>query len=87
MGSGGFPCGGVDIVLLATIKRSPQYRAIRERIINPYPGDGWYEEELAFIIFDLHPLDGQEKVVDSTPQVAFILKVSTRHILIVHVVE
>jgi len=87
-GSGGSPCSGVDIRLIAIVKRLPPYRAIRKCVANPCPSDSWHEEGLAFIVFDLLPL---QIIPDSAntymPQVVFVLDANSGTLLVTRVVE
>jgi hypothetical protein len=50
------PCA--DTKLLAPLKRSGEYRAIRPRVTDMLPLDHWQEEGLHFFVFTLRPEDG-----------------------------
>lgn len=84
---GGSPCGGVNIALIAAVKRTQQYRAMRSRMAKPYATDSWYEGQLAFIVFDLHHNDDIVPDTACVPQAAFVLDQSSGALLAIHVVE
>lgn len=88
MAPSGLPCSGVDIALIAAVKRSPWYRAIRSRIIHPYPSDAWYEDHVAFVVFDLsvRPKTAQEEMV-WRPQVLYAVDAVSRAVLAARIVE
>jgi hypothetical protein len=48
----GLPCA--DLALLAPLKRSLEYRSIRQRVASPRPVDTWFAQELHFFVFQLH---------------------------------
>lgn len=51
------PCA--DYKLLAPLKRSAEYGALRPRVANLRPIDAWLEDELHFFVFQLSPTEGQ----------------------------
>lgn len=46
------------MALLAAVKRSEPYRRVRRRVTRACPTDSWYEEETAFVTFELRPPSG-----------------------------
>lgn len=78
----------MDIALIAHAKRSVAYRAIRSRIADPTPADSWYDEHLAFVVFDLdHTPPPPPAAPDWGPQVIFVLAAETGVLLAARVVE
>lgn len=78
----------MDIALIAIVKRSEPYRAIRSRITSAAPSDSWYDEGLAFVVFDLQParpLPAGSEV--EGPLVVFVLAAASGALLAARVVE
>jgi hypothetical protein len=77
----------VDIALIAVVKHSPQYRAIRAQVADPCPVDSWYEDGLAFIVFALHPPESSSTETNiAVYQAGFVLLHETGTLLDAHVV-
>lgn len=75
-------------MLIALAKRSPAYRAIRPRVVNPCPSDGWSEDGLAYVVFDLQPWP--EEPLDGecwAPQVVFVVAEASGDLLAARMVE
>lgn len=78
----------MNIALIAFVKRSAAYRAIHSRIVVPFPSDAWYEEGVAYIVFDLISTHRQPSDVDMPiPQVIFALASSSGEILAARIVD
>ncbi len=76
------------MALIAAAKRSPAYRAIRPRVADPCPSDGWYEGGCAFVVFDLTSLgEGAHGERWWSPQAVFALARDTGDVLAARVVE
>lgn len=76
------------MALLAGAKRSPAYRALRPRVMHPYPSDSWYDDGCAFIVFDLHPTpDGRQPDAGRTARALFVLAAASGELLAARVVE
>ena len=65
------PCG--DVALLASVKKSPEYRTLRPRVANPKPTDSWQEDGLHFFVFQLRAADGAEISPDEAPVAVFTM--------------
>jgi hypothetical protein len=65
------PCA--DASLLAPLKKSPEYRAIRPRVANPRAVDSWQDEAVHFFVFQLNPAEGAASVPDDPPVVVFAM--------------
>lgn len=71
--------GGVDLRLLVAAKRSGAYRRIRSRLVQVCPSDSWYEDELAFIAFDLNSaVDDLTPNATMNPQAVFVVSAETQ---------
>jgi hypothetical protein len=67
-----FPCA--DFALLAPLKRSPEYRAIRKRAANPKPADAWQVDGLHYFLFELGPA-AEAPAVDEAPVALFAMRI------------
>jgi hypothetical protein len=65
------PCA--DASLLAPLKKSPEYRAIRPRVASPKAVDSWQEEGIHFFVFQLSPVEGAAAVPDDPSVVVFAM--------------
>jgi len=65
------PCA--DASLLAPLKKSPEYRAIRPRVASPRAVDSWQDEGVHFFVFQLNPVEGAAAVPDDPPVVVFAM--------------
>jgi hypothetical protein len=65
------PCA--DASLLAPLKKSPEYRAIRPRVVSPRAVDSWQDEGVHFFVFLLNPVEGAAAVSDDPPVVVFAM--------------
>lgn len=78
----------LDVALIAAVKRSPAYRAIRAHVTQVCPSDTWYEDELAFVVFDLQSsADAATQRAPWIPQVVFVLAATSGTLLAARVVE
>lgn len=78
----------MNIIALAIIKRSAQYRGIRSRVAKACPSDSWYEGEMAFVVFDLEP--AAHEVLCPTlgaAQAVFALRISSGDLLAARIIE
>jgi hypothetical protein len=88
MGLGESQYDDLDVALIAVVKRSPQYRMVRERIADACPSDGWCENGLAFVVFDLHPVHRLPSTSEAwQPQVVFVLAANSGVLLAARLVE
>src|SRR5262249_14969832 len=65
------PCA--DAWLLAPLKKSPEYRAIRPRVASPRAVDSWPDEGVHFFVFRLNPVEGAAAAPDDPPVVVFAM--------------
>ncbi|HJZ49524.1 MAG TPA: hypothetical protein VKE41_20240 [Roseiflexaceae bacterium] len=65
------PCA--DAWLLAPLKKSPEYRALRPRVASPRAVDSWQDQGVHFFVFQLNPVDGAAAVPDDPPVVVFAM--------------
>ena len=65
------PCA--DASLLAPLKKSPEYRAIRPRVASPRAVDSWQDEGVHFFVFQLNPVQGAAAMLDNPPVVVFAM--------------
>ena len=59
--------------LLAPLKKSPEYRTIRPRVVSPQAIDSWQDEGVHFFVFQLNPVEGAAAVPDDPPVVVFAM--------------
>ncbi len=59
--------------LLAPLKKSPEYRAIRPRVASPQAIDSWQDEGVHFFVFQLNVVEGAAAVPDDPPVVVFAM--------------
>jgi hypothetical protein len=65
------PCA--DAALLAPLKKSPEYRAIRPRVASPRAIDSWQEDGLHFFVFQLRAANGVESSLADPPVAVFCM--------------
>jgi hypothetical protein len=65
------PCA--DASLLAPLKKSPEYRAIRPRVASPRAVDSWQDEGVHFFVFQLNPVECAAAVLDNPAVVVFAM--------------
>jgi hypothetical protein len=65
------PCA--DASLLAPLKKSPEYRAIRPRVASPRAVDSWQDQGVHFFVFQLESLEGLAAVPGDPPVVVFAM--------------
>ncbi len=88
MGLGESQYDELDVALIAVVKRSPQYRMIRARIADACPSDGWCENGLAFVVFDLRPMHRLPAGTKAwQPQVVFVLAANSGALLAARLVD
>lgn len=65
------PCA--DASLLAPLKKSPEYRAIRPRVASPRAVDSWQDQGVHFFVFQLNPLEGAASTLNDPPVIVFAM--------------
>jgi len=65
------PCP--DYGLLVPLKRSAEYRAIRKRVTDLLPVDGWLQEGFHFFVFELRMPDGSGAALPEPPVAVFAM--------------
>lgn len=88
MGPGEVSRDVIDIALIAAVKRSPQYRAVRARVAKVCPSDTWEDDRVAFVVFDLETRADSALGTDEGPAKAvFALAIDSGALLAARVVE
>jgi hypothetical protein len=67
----GLPCA--DPALLVPLKRSSEYRTVRQRVASPRPIDTWFDKELHFFVFQLHSVNGNGNGAVEPPVAVFTM--------------
>jgi hypothetical protein len=83
----GSPDEHVDVRLVINAKRSPEYRQVRNRVTHFCPSDSWYEDELAFVVFDLTTGADDPTATAKPGKVVFVLAADSGALLVGRVVE
>jgi hypothetical protein len=65
------PCA--DYGLLTPLKRSRDYRVIRERVADLHPADAWQQEGFHFFVFVLRAADDTDQVLPEPPIAVFAM--------------
>ncbi len=87
-GSLGSTGGGVEVGLLATVKKSFAYRAVRSQVARACPSDSWCEEGLAILVFDLVRSE-QDRAADAmrSLQAVFAVVTASKELVAAKVLE
>ena len=79
------PCA--DDRFLPRLRRSAEYRAIRQRIVDRNPADTWLEDGLHFFVFTVAPDVQLDYTPFDPPQAVFVYDGATRALASAVVVE
>lgn len=76
-----------DAALLMQLGQSPEYEAIRDRIISPWPLDSWQEDGFHYFVLELQPIGDPESSGQEPPTAVFTLHPESEELIAAVVVS